>query len=462
MDELDQLRALRAGLPPIRPERRSAARGALLGRARAEAPGRGTHPLSAPRRRRLGFVLLGGPVAALAVALVILLAGGRAEVETAAARTLKRFATAAAAEAPLGPGEYQLTRSKSGSLDTFVEGRTSWSVFVPHEEERWRALDGSGRLRSRTGRPRFLSAGQRRAWLAAGRPDLIPARGEVSDEVLGTLGGRYLDLSALPREPARLRALIEARKIRGLKAPPGEAQTFALLGEMLIETYISPALRAAIYEVAAELPGVELREDVRDPLGRRALAVAYLDLANHRREELLFDPTDAGFLGERQVATEGDRDGYPAGTTIAYTALLESHLVDSLSSRRGGSPPLAHGIHQVGLRGASIEGIRLSPVSMTRVRLPKRSREIPEVKITFANEGRSAEAMVSAMASVDGRRLPGISSYGPPLAPGRRAQVAVGLEPIPHGPTRLEIELEKVPGQVDAPRNQALYEVDFE
>ena len=45
-------------------------------------------------------------------------------------------------------------------------------------------------------------------------------------------------------------------------------ETFTLVGDMLRNTYLPPAFRAALYRVVAELPKVELRGEVKDPVGR--------------------------------------------------------------------------------------------------------------------------------------------------------------------------------------------------
>jgi hypothetical protein len=201
---------------------------------------------------------------------------------------------------------------------------------VPHEREIWIAPDGSGRIREMAGRPRFLSKAQRAAWIATGSPKLPPVA-RATNETFDPGQLRYFRSADLPTDPATLRRLIEARKVPGIGGPPGEAETFELIGEMLRETDLRPALRAAIYEVAAELPGVELLGPVRDPAGRRGVGVAFTDHRRGIRHELIFDPADSALLGERQVVVGGwDKDlQVPAGTVVGYASYLESGVVDS-------------------------------------------------------------------------------------------------------------------------------------
>jgi hypothetical protein len=346
IDEIVLLREFRAGLPGPRPESRIAARAAMMERFEREevAPG---HPPARRLRRRL---LLAAALACLApaVGLPILLLGGKTEVEPAgAAQVLRQTALVARsqpAEPQPGPGQYAYTRSRNAYITTVVgltaaqnrasgsdrEPASGWSVLVPREREIWIAPDGSGRIREAAGRPRFLSDAQRAAWLAAGSPQL-PSVARASDETFAPHQLRYLRSGSLPTDPEELRRLIEARKIPGIGGPPGEAETFELIGEMLRETDLRPALRAAIYEVAAELSGIELLGPVRDPAGREGIGVAFTDHRRGIRHELIFDSADAALLGEREVVVGGwDKDlQVPAGTVVGYASYLESRVVDS-------------------------------------------------------------------------------------------------------------------------------------
>jgi hypothetical protein len=345
MDEIELLREFRAGLPGPRPGSRDAARASMVERFGREEVGPG-HPAGRRPRRRL---LLGAALACLAmvVALPILLLGGKTEVEPAAAEVLRQAAGVARsqpAEPQPGPGQYAYTRSRTGYITTTVglsavqDGRggrgrgpaSGWSVLVPRERQIWIAPDGSGRIREVAGRARFLSGAQRAAWVAAGSPRL-PSVARASDETFTPHQLRYFRSVSLPTDPKELRRLIEARKIPGIGGPPGEAETFELIGEMLRETDLRPTLRAAIYEVCAELPGIQLLGPVRDPAGRQGTGVAFTDRSRGIRHELIFDPADSALLGEREVVVGGWDKALqvPAGTVVGYASYLESRVVDS-------------------------------------------------------------------------------------------------------------------------------------
>ena len=210
----------------------------------------------------------------------------------------------------------------------------------------WVSPDGSGRIVETRGQPQFLSPADHAGWVEAGSPDL--RAGKTSDEVFRAQGSPepgtpvvagspedylpYRDLSGLPTDPDALKQLIEERKIEG--GPPGDAETFTIIGDLLRETYTTPALRAALYQIASELPGVELVGQVKDPAGRDGIAVAYAEPQGFRHE-LIFDPQTSALLAERDVLTDpktADLNAAP-GTVIGYATYLASGVVDSTSGK---------------------------------------------------------------------------------------------------------------------------------
>jgi hypothetical protein len=360
MNEIELLRELRAGLPLARPESRAAARASLM--ARAEHAQRSAGPRTAPawwRRPRLQLVAAGVAVAALLVALPISIFGGSGRVQPAVGQVLREAAVVAAAQEPVapGPGQFLFTRSESAYLYATAysprcrthacdrehpwQATDEWSVLVPGEREAWISFGSRrGRIRKVSGKPRFVSADQRAGWVDAGSPPL-PRAGEVEDGTFS--GGGLLDTSELPTDPATLRRMIEAREIRGVDGPPGEAETFTLIGDMLRETYLPAAVRAAIYELTAELPAVELLGEVVDPVGRPGIGIAYTDRRRGIRHELIFDPATSALLGEQESIVGPEAFGFkaPPGTPIGYAAYLESKVVDSVGP---GAPAGAGGV----------------------------------------------------------------------------------------------------------------------
>jgi hypothetical protein len=169
-------------------------------------------------------------------------------------------------------------------------------------------------------------------------------------------GEVYIDLSGLPTDPYVLRKEIERQnrtdELYGETHHGGsEVETFSKVGELLSTpgNYAPPEVRQALYEVVAQLEGVELvGEGVTDPVHRAGVAVALTN--NGIRRELIFDRNTAALLASRDVVAdstafeseypEHDLDLEP-GTLISYTAYLVSGVVDSTHETLGPNPPTA-------------------------------------------------------------------------------------------------------------------------
>lgn len=287
-------------------------------------------PRERPVRRRRRPLALGmaGAVAAVAIAVLALLPGG-ATVSPAAAAVLLRTARVAASQpptAPPTPGQFVYTKSESMNENSAIVGGKEINFFQNQTREIWIGPDGSGRLREVNSAPRFASSADEAAWVAVGKPDLTG--GSLTDDSTFKPGGLYyLDLSKLPTDPGALKQLIVSRTVEG--GPPGDDETFTIIGDLLRETYASPGVRAALYTIAAELPGVQLVGSTTDHLGRAGTAVAYV--SHGVSHELIFDPQTAALLGEETTVVDPSQvtPSAPAGTVLGWTSYLSSGVVDS-------------------------------------------------------------------------------------------------------------------------------------
>ena len=298
------------------------------------------HAERSPLRRRVqrrprSFALAGAAAVAAAaiVAALVLPSGEPGGASPAAAAVLRHAARAAARQpvtAPPAPGQFVYTKSESMFEDSAVTNQQQTIDFYEHvTREAWIGPDGSGRIREVASSPRFVSAADKAAWVAAGKPALTTGRN--SDETFRAGGLGYLDLSKLPTDPARLRTLIENRTVEA--GPPGDAETFTIIGDLLRETYAPPGVRAALYTIASELSGVELVGTTHDHLGRPGTAVAYV--AQGLRHELIFDPRTSALLGEQTtVADPSQVRGLAAGAVVEWTSYLGSGVVDSTTATR--------------------------------------------------------------------------------------------------------------------------------
>ena len=284
----------------------------------ATAPDR-THAPKPRRRRWLAVPALTTAVAATIA--VVLVSSGENGTPTAAAATLRQAATVAGAQAPLtpDPGQYVYTKSINAYTVTTVPGdaATAYTVLVPKVREIWLGPDG-GHLSETSGPPEFLTAQDRERWAAAGRPDLT---------------GKPVEWEKLsPTSPLDLPSDTDALYARLKKDATDRgnglySEMFTLIGDSLRETAATPAQRAALYQVAARLPGVELIGPVKDGAGRPGTAVAISD--EGIRSTLIFDPNTSALLGEEQVALAGNPFRTEAGTRIGYATYLVQKIVNS-------------------------------------------------------------------------------------------------------------------------------------
>ena len=304
------------------------------------------HRRRRPRRTTVFAIAAAG--LAIAIAIPIALPGGvTGGADPAAAALLHRVALLAAQQPPEpapGPGQYQYARSRSMPRLLYVVGDGSTFFFTQAlTRESWIGPDGSGRILNTPGRVSFPTEKDRAAWTAAGSPELCPevCHGETADDLFDPGELTYRNYADLPTDPEELLELIESRELVG--GPDGDWQTFSIIGDLLRETYTVPNVRAALYQVAAEIPGVELVGRVVDGAGRPGMAVAFTSVPG-RGLELIFDPTTAELLGENYVNVEdstvdvesgGPGAIYgavgPAGTRAFTTTYLVSGVVDSTS-----------------------------------------------------------------------------------------------------------------------------------
>jgi len=283
---------------------------------------------------------LGVLVAAAGGAGTLLEPGTPAGPGSAAAAVLKKLGHVAAYQpAPIvpGPGQYLYADSVEAYTDTAgtsPNGDAGYTVLLPENRQIWIAANGSGRILETFGNPVFLSAQDRANWEAAGSPPIQHPPTDMSFGPGGLVDGPT-NLSELPTNPSALAAEISSRKIEG--GPAGPAEDFTQVADMLRETDASPALRSALYQVAARLPGVEALETVTDHSGRSGIGIAYVNKG--LRHELIFDPKTSALLGEYYTIV-GPGSGYdaPVGAVVGWEVYLQSSVVNSLRSAPATAP----------------------------------------------------------------------------------------------------------------------------
>ena len=136
---------------------------------------------------------------------------------------------------------------------------------------------------------------------------------EVALFPTGGSGVSWDELFALPTEPGAL----EDRLRSGINGAgkDDDSEMFVIVGDLLRESPAPPALRKALWEVAARIPGIELVGAVTDHAGRAGVAVERGD------QRYVLDPSDGRLLEE---SSGGWRATYlaqgPASTAPEPTA----------------------------------------------------------------------------------------------------------------------------------------------
>jgi hypothetical protein len=330
---------------------------AAVARPMREKPPRALGPI---RRHRAATLRIG---AAVSLAVVILVAGVLlpSREQSAAAAVLNQLAAVAASQSaplPVGVSGYWYTKTDEINLNLHFDASAGdpLAALVPITRSQWIAADGSGRLRETTGTPIYLNERSRSGWDAA-------CCGINLD-----FGPRQLsfdDLSGLPTDPAVLEGVIRERaQSRFYPGNRGNFQVsgvftsnwvppygsiamdislpqamFFTIGNMLSPQNLPlgksapPAVRAALYKVAARIPGVELLGRVQDRAGRPGVAVAmttaYTGL--RQRHVLILDEKTSALLAEETVLLDAARwmDAKPA-FVIGYATYLEAAVVERL------------------------------------------------------------------------------------------------------------------------------------
>ena len=144
-----------------------------------------------------------------------------------------------------------------------------------------------------------------------------PRRGSWQSPTVGFLQG-------LPRDADALLALLREDNPGSWFGPFNAAVT------ALRTTLVPAELRAAFYRALTALPDVSLDKDAVNVDGHTCLAIVHD--AGRTRTELMIDPADGQFAGERDTIRTDSRCGLPAGTVISTTA-VRTDVVDHPGTR---------------------------------------------------------------------------------------------------------------------------------
>ena len=278
------------------------------------------------RRWRRRLVLPAAATIALVVAAAVVVAFiGPIGGSTAAASELRRLETiASSSEAPhVATGEYLLVVLEELRPEKRTELGTgsSFTVVSRLRVQTWIAGDGSSFRRTEWISSEFASDADRRSWEEAGEPN-VPQAGDVQEESSRSDGYFWVDLSGLPRNPTELLAALRSGSI--VPRSPGDDQVFLLIGDLMAQGDASPEVRAALFEAAARLDGIEEAGAVTDPLRRDGVGLA-ID-GDSIRTQLVFDRETAGLLAIELYPVRADGS---IGALMSWRAFRPARVVDS-------------------------------------------------------------------------------------------------------------------------------------
>ncbi len=192
--------------------------------------------------------------------------------------------------------------------------------------EVWFGSDGSGLITETWIRSSFFTEEQRERWDSAGhlaaREATIPSMDLFA---AGRLPGHGPMLSKLPTDTSALTTKLEALRMLSLYG----------IGDLIGEALVPDALRRALHQVAAQLPGAEVLATATDELGRTGHGISRVE--HGERVELIFDPDSFELLGSREVLVDPDADYAQPGALVGWTSYLSREIATSLPE---GTPPM--------------------------------------------------------------------------------------------------------------------------
>jgi hypothetical protein len=308
MDDLQEIHRLFKPDGEVAFRARSLARERLMHAIVVEQPVPSKMATMRRRRRRVPALALVATIAALAFVAPSLVSPS--DSGASAADVLRQLAGRAQTgwESPVA-GQFIYTKTVGQRWDC----QAGSCSIVDFERESWVAFDGSGRVREE-----------------------VDGTGSDKTYESGALG--FNDMTAtLGEDRAGLRRYVESLMPGGVE--PTDFALFVTISDLLGETQALPEARAALFRLAATLPGARSLGTIADATGRPGVGVEYSDGAVSR--QVVFNPDSALVLGIFNVAAEGSGTRPPTRLEVAlgvvpgtHETYFDSGLVTSTEDRQ--------------------------------------------------------------------------------------------------------------------------------
>jgi hypothetical protein len=321
LDEIERVRALGSDEPGPSDLTIEAARVELL-RAISDAPGPPRARTRRARQTQRRRIVLALALTAAAVAIAGAFGATTASnPQTALAAAMDKLARIAAGQAWTGVpavGQYMYTQSDGTTESDTMAKNSECQIAQTDHRQIWIATNGAGAISETRDHSHFTSAADQAICARLGITDPSSQDSSWSNSFPpGGLSFPVHDWHSLSTDPAQL--LTQLRTLDG--GPPTAAEDFVHIGDFLRETDAPPAIRAALYDAAALIPGAKLMGPQTDPVGRAGLGVAFVTQQGQLRSELIFDQQTAKLLAEEYFG--------PGGKLADWTAYLRSEVVTS-------------------------------------------------------------------------------------------------------------------------------------
>ena len=331
MTTIDQIVAGSDPLAGLRgPTFESAEAQALYEQVLATAPSLERRVAVSPRRHRRALVgSCAAALLALATGLGSLVIGNNPSAAAAEFQKLAHVAAANGLTTPLAPGQYEYTMSLGQGQETFAD-QPQFVVNYTGDRQIWIGADGSGRIVQTYSDFVFPTPTDHANWVAQGQPNLAGG-GTNQTYGPGQLSTGPTNEWKLPTDVATLSGLISHRSIEG--GPVGPAEDFVQVGDLLRETNAPAAVRSALFQVASQIPGVQLLGSLATPQGATGVGLGYANSAQsdgrYEISELVFDPTTSQLIGEQIVRVDPSTN---VTTVLSWVTYQSSGVVGSVTA----------------------------------------------------------------------------------------------------------------------------------